>query len=91
MKNRKSHANSASQYKGVYQSGLISKPWRASIYYDGQDHRLGFFASEIVAALAYDRAAEAAHGEFARLNFPTNRDWIFAQERAEEFAPLSSS
>ncbi len=36
----------------------------------GNKHHLGYFADEVEAALAYDRAAREWHGDFARLNFP---------------------
>jgi hypothetical protein len=59
--------NSHSQYKGVYfQAGR----WRAQIGYEGRAHHLGTFYTEEAAARAYDAAAIAAYGEFARLNFP---------------------
>jgi len=65
--NSRKREGSASKFKGVsrYKSG-----WRARIGRDGGDF-LGCFKSETDAALAYDQAARARWGDFARLNFPT--------------------
>jgi hypothetical protein len=60
---------SSSGYKGVY-STKRGKPWQASINIDGEMRNLGRFDDPKEAALAYDRAAIAEHGEFALLNFP---------------------
>lgn len=70
QRNRESAAGSSSQYKGVSRERTSKpSPWRASIYLNGRHVSLGRFKTEEEAALAYDRAAAAAHGEFARLNF----------------------
>lgn len=61
--NSRKRRGSASQYKGVYPSG---SRWLARI----KLVRLGSFPTEIEAARAYDSAARAEFGEFARLNFP---------------------
>jgi len=64
----------ASSFKGVtYDPGRggPDKPWRARICRDGQRRHVGRFASEADAARAYDRAATALFGSFARLNFTT--------------------
>jgi hypothetical protein len=60
-------AGTTSQYKGVYLDRARSK-WGATIHVDGHTRSLGRFPSEQAAAAAYDRAAIAAWGEFARLN-----------------------
>ena len=56
----------SSVYKGVV---LVGKRWRAQIKIRGRVHHLGLFAFEADAARAYDRAAVAAWGQFARPNF----------------------
>jgi hypothetical protein len=55
-------------YKGVYLSSRYS--YRARIFRDGRNIALGSYRSAEEAARAYDRAAAAQYGEFARLNFP---------------------
>lgn len=56
-----------SKFKGVsWDSGR--QRWFASIHIEGKQKALGRFDSEIKAARAYDKAALAAWGEYARLN-----------------------
>lgn len=58
-----------SRFKGVsWNRG--DQRWQAEISIDRRRKYLGRFHDEIEAALAYDEAARAAFGEFARLNFP---------------------
>lgn len=64
--NRRSHIGSR-RIKGVSCTGAR---WRAQIMVRGETHKLGIFDSEEEAGRAYDVAARALHGEFARLNFP---------------------
>lgn len=61
-----------SGYRGVHWRSRGSI-WQAQIKVDYQKHHLGTFADPEEAARAYDRAALAAFGEFARLNFPEDR------------------
>lgn len=61
--------NSRSGYKGVYWK-LDHYAWSAQIRFDGRLKHLGYFKDKPDAARAYDAAALAAFGEFARLNFP---------------------
>ena len=59
-----------SQFKGVsYCSSRSEKPWRATIFVDGRQRHLGYYADERAAAMTYDAAAQEAFGEFAYLNF----------------------
>ena len=57
-----------SEYKGVFWD-KDRQAWSASITVMKRTKHLGRFALEEEAARAYDRAAVAAWGEFARLNF----------------------
>ena len=56
-----------SKYKGVYLRH-DGKKWVAQIKHTGKTKRLGSFATEEQAALAYNEAAKHAFGEFAYLN-----------------------
>lgn len=58
-----------SQYKGVSKRSKDSR-WTAEIRVSGSNRYLGRYDTEREAALAYDAAARAAHGLYARLNFP---------------------
>lgn len=66
--NRRPHGQ-ASKYRGVTW-GPRQKKWRAAIQRDKKQIHLGYFKTEIEAALAFDERAKVLHGEFARLNFP---------------------
>lgn len=63
MRNRPKFRARTSRYKGVSRHG---NAWLVHV----QGKHVGRFKSELDAARAYDRAALAAYGEFARLNFP---------------------
>ena len=56
-------------YKGVWWNKELGK-WGAGICRDGKRYQLGWFDSEIDAALAYDCKARELFGPFAYLNFP---------------------
>ncbi len=60
----------ASRFKGVALSSCVNKPWLAKIQVEKKQRYLGVYETEEAAARAYDKAAWAAWGEFARLNFP---------------------
>lgn len=57
------------EYKGTHKPRGRNK-WLASIRIDNKIIRLGHYAQEIDAALAYDEAARKYYGEFANCNFP---------------------
>ncbi len=56
-------------YKGTAMSGTKDKPFRAYISPAGRYKHLGHFHTPDEAAEAYDKAARAAYGEYARCNF----------------------
>ena len=62
----------ASKYRGVTWYAP-RKTWRARIGFSGKKTVLGYFKTEEEAALAYNIAAKAAHGDFAILNEIENR------------------
>lgn len=56
-----------SKYKGVTLCRKTNK-WRAHISINYKKYHLGYFHSQEAAAMAYNKAALAAWGEFARIN-----------------------
>ena len=59
---------SASGFKGVC-ADSDGRHWKGQITVGGRNKYLGYFSSAREAAMAYDRAARAAFGEFAVTNF----------------------
>lgn len=66
-RNARPNPNAYSKYKGVWFNKLEGK-YMAGIMVDRTAISLGYFISEIDAALAYNKAALAHHGEFAYQN-----------------------
>jgi hypothetical protein len=71
--NKRKRLSATSRYLGVCWSPNQER-WRARIYRDGTNRHLGYFDSEVDAALAYDTAAREMFGEYARPNFPEGRN-----------------
>lgn len=61
--------NNTSGYRGVSRHSATGK-WQVHIRVSGRRHYLGTYADPVEAARAYDAAARAHFGEFARPNFP---------------------
>lgn len=64
---RKRTGPTSSRYKGVSWHKAAGK-WTAQMGANGKRGYLGLFATEEAAAIAYNRAAQSAFGEFARIN-----------------------
>ncbi len=79
QRNQRKKRGSLSRYKGVGYSKDRHK-WYAQIKIMGKDIWLGYHATEVEAARAYDRKAVELFGEFANLNFP--EEW--PPERRQE-------
>lgn len=71
-----------SKYRGVFWNKQARR-WTAQITLDQACERIGNFQSEEDAARAFDAAAVAAWGEFARINFPGEPLIDLAQMRAD--------
>jgi hypothetical protein len=69
LANQRPQQGRSSQYKGVSWERRRGR-WEAYIRIDKQHIHLGKFDDEVEAALAYDKAAIAAWGSYARPNLP---------------------
>ncbi len=66
QRNRRGNLNGTSKYKGVSFKNE-NKKWVAQIGFK-KNMFIGYYKTEIEAALAYNEAAKKYHGKFARLN-----------------------
>lgn len=71
-KNNKKYETNTSGFMGVHFRTERQK-WVAMIYADGKRQYLGHYDTPEEAAVAYDEAALRLHGEFATLNFQSER------------------
>lgn len=68
-RNVKSHCDSNSKFLGVCKPKHSGR-WRAQIGIGGKQTHIGYFDTEIEAAIEYDKKAIEVFGKFANLNFP---------------------
>lgn len=88
MRNRRVSRTNKLGLKGVYAD---RGRFRAIIMIRKRQLNLGGFDNPSYAARAYDRAATEHFGEFARLNFSPERDWLFPNEHPGQWPPLHQS
>lgn len=69
-RNRRANSKGTSAYKGVsYHKHKHKHLWLSAIHINNRQKKIGFFKTEIEAAIAYDQEAKIAYGEYAYLNF----------------------
>lgn len=73
MRNVRPRMGGTSPYKGVRRLGPHT--WEARL----DEQALGYFDTEVDASFAYDKAALAAYGQFARLNHPLDMVLAWAE------------
>jgi len=70
--NRKKLKNTVSKYRGVYRSRSKSKPWKTQLSVNTnsipKNIHIGYYETEMEAAIAYDIEALKRYGEFANPN-----------------------
>jgi hypothetical protein len=72
QRNRSKEKGNTSGFKGVSFQKSTGQ-WQASIRIDGTLVYMGCYGTKEEAARAYDLAAKAKHGKFAKLNFPEEK------------------
>ena len=75
MENMGRHKDCSSQYKGVSFIKQTGK-WRARIFYENKEIRLGHFNTELEAAIAHDEGILKYKPKYGRLNFPKEKSLV---------------
>ena len=78
QQNRRKRRRATSLFKGV---GWHDNRWRARITVNGKQIEIGRFKSEFLAAEAYDQKAVELFGEFANLNFPSQKTKLISEKK----------
>lgn len=67
--NRRAHRGSSSQYRGVTWDKSVGL-WKATIRCNNKKVHIGYYSTEVSAALEYDEMARELDSEFWTYNFP---------------------
>lgn len=67
--NQRTRRSGTSKFIGVHRHSQNGS-WIAQVRWNGKTHHVGSFPTEMEAAIARDRVARQAMGDFANLNFP---------------------
>jgi len=81
---RRRRKDSTLRFIGVFQRKEAPGKWYGKVEAGRQHAYVGPFDDEVEAARARDRVAIQLHGEFARLNFPEERDQRIREIEAEK-------
>ena len=85
IRNQEIHRDNSSGFKGVTWDSR-NYMWKARIECDGKSHFLGLFIDVLDAAAAYNKAALALHGDFAKLNvIPSRRHFTHTKSPLPKF------
>ncbi len=77
QQNQRKKTRSTSRYKGVSKD---KKKWAARICINGKKIWIGRYHDEIRAAKAYDQKAIELFGEFANINFPSQKTKLISEK-----------
>lgn len=81
--NKRSNIGSSSMYKGISWNSFHQK-WAATIDHERKHYHIGYYDSEIQAAIAYDMKAISMFGVNARLNINSIASLVEAQAKENE-------
>ena len=91
LMNRDKIKSATSKYKGICWNKRVEK-WRVRLSLGNRKCTYdSYFDNEILAAKRYDQLASKYYGDFAKLNFPEDRDYSDVDEYLKSIKPNKSS